>query len=86
MISSVIKFFTGFLNYISSGFISSIRAMCGLDSEKNCVHGSDSSQSAQREISFFKDMFAGQSHSLFSQSIWKDVYSFLLKPILFLVQ
>ncbi|KAJ0006827.1 hypothetical protein Pint_29180 [Pistacia integerrima] len=31
----------------------SIRAMCGLDSEKNCVHGSDSLQSAQREISFF---------------------------------
>ncbi|KAB1223373.1 putative nucleoside diphosphate kinase 5 [Morella rubra] len=31
----------------------SIRAMCGLDSEKNCVHGSDSTQSAQREISFF---------------------------------
>ncbi|KAH7547064.1 hypothetical protein FEM48_Zijuj01G0267400 [Ziziphus jujuba var. spinosa] len=31
----------------------SIRALCGLDSEKNCVHGSDSPQSAQREISFF---------------------------------
>ncbi|XP_065865405.1 probable nucleoside diphosphate kinase 5 isoform X1 [Euphorbia lathyris] len=31
----------------------SIRAMCGLDSQKNCVHGSDSVQSAQREISFF---------------------------------
>lgn len=31
----------------------SIRAMCGLDSEKNCVHGSDSLQSAVREISFF---------------------------------
>uniref|UniRef100_A0A0D9VHA0 Nucleoside diphosphate kinase n=1 Tax=Leersia perrieri TaxID=77586 RepID=A0A0D9VHA0_9ORYZ len=31
----------------------SIRAMCGLDSEKNCVHGSDSPQSAAREISFF---------------------------------
>ncbi|XP_038897367.1 probable nucleoside diphosphate kinase 5 isoform X2 [Benincasa hispida] len=31
----------------------SIRAMCGLDSEKNCVHGSDSLLSAQREISFF---------------------------------
>ncbi|KAL5538013.1 hypothetical protein UlMin_045309 [Ulmus minor] len=31
----------------------SIRAMCGMDSEKNCVHGSDSPQSAQREISFF---------------------------------
>ncbi|KAA8540232.1 hypothetical protein F0562_024205 [Nyssa sinensis] len=30
-----------------------IRAMCGLDSEKNCVHGSDSPQSAAREISFF---------------------------------
>ncbi|CAN6244773.1 unnamed protein product [Urochloa humidicola] len=31
----------------------SIRAMCGLDSEKNCVHGSDSLESAAREISFF---------------------------------
>lgn len=31
----------------------SVRAMCGLDSEKNCVHGSDSLQSAAREISFF---------------------------------
>ncbi|OVA08325.1 Nucleoside diphosphate kinase [Macleaya cordata] len=31
----------------------SIRAMCGLDSERNCVHGSDSPQSAVREISFF---------------------------------
>ncbi|KAK0597598.1 hypothetical protein LWI29_026783 [Acer saccharum] len=31
----------------------SVRAMCGLDSEKNCVHGSDSALSAQREMSFF---------------------------------
>ncbi|KAF3452012.1 hypothetical protein FNV43_RR08108 [Rhamnella rubrinervis] len=31
----------------------SIRALCGQNSEKNCVHGSDSPQSAQREISFF---------------------------------
>ncbi|KAI4355415.1 hypothetical protein L6164_004191 [Bauhinia variegata] len=31
----------------------SIRAMCGRDMEKNCVHGSDSPKSAQREISFF---------------------------------
>ncbi|KAK2651858.1 hypothetical protein Ddye_011714 [Dipteronia dyeriana] len=31
----------------------SIRAMCGLDSEQNCVHGSDSALSAQREMSFF---------------------------------
>lgn len=31
----------------------SIRAMCGIDSERNCVHGSDSPQSAAREISFF---------------------------------
>ncbi|CAN6251984.1 unnamed protein product [Urochloa humidicola] len=31
----------------------SIGAMCGLDSEKNCVHGSDSLESAAREISFF---------------------------------
>ncbi|CAL9046991.1 probable nucleoside diphosphate kinase 5 isoform X1 [Musa acuminata AAA Group] len=31
----------------------SIRAMCGSNSERNCVHGSDSPQSAAREISFF---------------------------------
>ncbi|GMI86049.1 hypothetical protein like AT1G17410 [Hibiscus trionum] len=31
----------------------SIRAMCGVDLEKNCVHGSDSHQSAKREIAFF---------------------------------
>ncbi|KAH9317997.1 hypothetical protein KI387_019766, partial [Taxus chinensis] len=31
----------------------SIRALCGLDSEKNCIHGSDSCESAAREISFF---------------------------------
>ncbi|KAM5579586.1 putative nucleoside diphosphate kinase 5 [Rosa sericea] len=31
----------------------SIRAMCGVTIEKNCVHGSDSLQSAQREIAFF---------------------------------
>ncbi|XP_022715302.1 probable nucleoside diphosphate kinase 5 isoform X2 [Durio zibethinus] len=31
----------------------SLRAMCGVDIEKNCVHGSDSHQSAQREIAFF---------------------------------
>ncbi|KAL9254792.1 putative nucleoside diphosphate kinase 5 [Drosera capensis] len=30
-----------------------IRAMCGVDAEKNCVHGSDSIQSAIREIKFF---------------------------------
>ncbi|KAK6914674.1 Nucleoside diphosphate kinase-like domain, partial [Dillenia turbinata] len=31
----------------------SIRALCGMNSERNCVHGSDSPQSAAREISFF---------------------------------
>ncbi|CAI9267608.1 unnamed protein product [Lactuca saligna] len=31
----------------------SIRAMCGEDLERNCVHGSDSYESAAREISFF---------------------------------
>ncbi|KAI3512492.1 hypothetical protein L1887_19808 [Cichorium endivia] len=31
----------------------SIRAMCGQDLERNCVHGSDSRESASREISFF---------------------------------
>lgn len=33
----------------------SIRAMCGMTLEKNCVHGSDSFQSAEREIAFFFD-------------------------------
>lgn len=34
----------------------SIRAMCGFNTERNCVHGSDSIQSASREISFFFDV------------------------------
>ncbi|KAH7565602.1 hypothetical protein JRO89_XS09G0232800 [Xanthoceras sorbifolium] len=38
----------------------SIRAMCGMDSDRNCVHGSDSAQSAQREMPFFfKEMSSG---------------------------
>ncbi|KAL6496921.1 hypothetical protein OROGR_028850 [Orobanche gracilis] len=31
----------------------SVRTLCGVDSQRNCVHGSDSPQSASREISFF---------------------------------
>ncbi|KAJ4879412.1 putative nucleoside diphosphate kinase 5 [Raphanus sativus] len=31
----------------------SIRALCGKDSQRNCVHGSDSTSSAEREIKFF---------------------------------
>ncbi|KAK8349802.1 hypothetical protein V6Z11_A06G169900 [Gossypium hirsutum] len=31
----------------------SIRAICGKDLEKNCIHGSDSHQSAERGIAFF---------------------------------
>ncbi|XP_015059701.1 probable nucleoside diphosphate kinase 5 [Solanum pennellii] len=31
----------------------SVRAICGLNLQENCVHGSDSPQSASREISFF---------------------------------
>ncbi|CAO2840296.1 unnamed protein product [Amaranthus hypochondriacus] len=34
----------------------SIRAMCGSSTERNCVHGSDSIQSASREISYFFDL------------------------------
>ncbi|XP_073064558.1 probable nucleoside diphosphate kinase 5 isoform X1 [Primulina eburnea] len=30
----------------------SVRAFCGIDSQRNCVHGSDSPESASREISF----------------------------------
>ena len=40
--------------------------MCGQDSEKNCVHGSDSLLSAQREISFFfEDVSSGYINILF---------------------
>ncbi|KAG7597362.1 Nucleoside diphosphate kinase-like domain superfamily [Arabidopsis suecica] len=38
----------------------SIRALCGKNSQKNCVHGSDSTSSAEREIKFFfKDFVSG---------------------------
>lgn len=38
----------------------SIRALCGKDSQRNCVHGSDSTSSAEREINFFfKDVVSG---------------------------
>ncbi|XP_010459329.1 PREDICTED: probable nucleoside diphosphate kinase 5 isoform X1 [Camelina sativa] len=38
----------------------SIRALCGKDSQSNCVHGSDSTSSAEREIKFFfKDVVPG---------------------------
>eukprot|EP00257_Ricinus_communis_P023158 XP_015583066.1 probable nucleoside diphosphate kinase 5 isoform X2 [Ricinus communis] len=40
----------------------SVRAMCGLDSERNCVHGSDSLESAQREVSFFfRELSSGEA-------------------------
>ncbi|MQM00269.1 hypothetical protein Taro_033002 [Colocasia esculenta] len=43
----------------------SIRAMCGTDIERNCVHGSDSSESAAKEITFFfgEMMLSGFSSS-----------------------
>ncbi|KAG8490528.1 hypothetical protein CXB51_013659 [Gossypium anomalum] len=41
-------FFTDLIRYMTG-----IRAMCGIDLEKNCIHGSDSHQSAEREIAFF---------------------------------
>lgn len=69
---------------ISSGFVFSIRALCGLDSEKNCVHGSDSTQSAGREISFFfKEVSTGQFPSSFFSHYGKTC-SFMLKLMLFL--
>ncbi|XP_023645792.1 probable nucleoside diphosphate kinase 5 isoform X2 [Capsella rubella] len=38
----------------------SIRALCGKDLQRNCVHGSDSTSSAEREIKFFfKDVVSG---------------------------
>ncbi|XP_019077838.1 probable nucleoside diphosphate kinase 5 isoform X2 [Vitis vinifera] len=47
------SFFPALVKYMTS-----IRAMCGQDLEKNCVHGSDSPQSAEREISFFFEEFS----------------------------
>ncbi|KAK4479535.1 hypothetical protein RD792_015051 [Penstemon davidsonii] len=44
----------------------SVRALCGLDLQRNCVHGSDSPQSAVREISFF---FEKSSSGQFSISL-----------------
>ncbi|KAL1224115.1 putative nucleoside diphosphate kinase 5 [Cardamine amara subsp. amara] len=42
----------------------SIRALCGKDSERNCVHGSDSTSSAEREIKFFfKNVVSGDTAS-----------------------
>lgn len=68
----------------------SIRAMCGLDSEKNCVHGSDSLLSAQREISFF---FEEETGNIYSLSIYNayfylfvhDLLSFSIIAIFFTV-
>ncbi|MCL7044813.1 hypothetical protein MKW94_022769 [Papaver nudicaule] len=37
----------------SKAKVQCIRAMCGLDMVRNCVHCSDSPQSAAREVSFF---------------------------------
>ncbi|KAF9615059.1 hypothetical protein IFM89_021630 [Coptis chinensis] len=43
----------------------SIRAICGMDTERNCVHGSDSVQSALREISFFfEEMVSNEGRDL----------------------
>ncbi|VVA91647.1 unnamed protein product [Arabis nemorensis] len=42
----------------------SIRALCGKDSQRNCVHGSDSTSSAEREIKFFSmDVISGDIDS-----------------------
>ena len=42
----------------------SIKAMCGLVSQKNSVHGSDSLHSTQRKISFFFEEETGKIYSL----------------------
>lgn len=48
--------------------------MCGLDSEKNCVHGSDSPESAAREISFFfGDGLGWFLYSLFHKSEYHTI-------------
>ncbi|XP_010261790.1 PREDICTED: probable nucleoside diphosphate kinase 5 isoform X4 [Nelumbo nucifera] len=44
------------------------RAICGLDLERNCVHGSDSPQSAAREISFFFGDTLSSGFKLFGAS------------------
>ncbi|KAI5427450.1 Transcription elongation factor spt6, variant 4, partial [Lathyrus oleraceus] len=53
----------------------SIRAKCGLDTEKNCVHGSDSTKSAQREILFFFDELAPDAITEHDE-LMRIVYSF----------
>lgn len=60
----------------------SIRAMCGLDSEKNCVHGSDSLQSAQREISFFFEEETGKIYPRYLKYINCILLSFRAWPII----
>lgn len=64
----------------------SIRAMCGVNLERNCVHGSDSIKSAAREISFFfKETNPGQTVDRCFNS-YKAVYvvSFVLSLSLLL--
>lgn len=53
----------------------SVRAICGLNLQKNCVHGSDSPQSASREISFFfKTKSSGQTTNPFYVSYYMHAY------------
>ncbi|KAJ0764385.1 putative nucleoside-diphosphate kinase [Helianthus annuus] len=56
----------------------SIRAMCGEDLERNCVHGSDSRESAAREISFFfPHLLSGEI------SLSESLLHFLLHDIIY---
>ncbi|KAL0341818.1 UNVERIFIED_CONTAM: putative nucleoside diphosphate kinase, partial [Sesamum calycinum] len=48
----------------------SVRAFCGLDLQRNCVHGSDSPQSAAREISFFFEKSSSED-CIISQVAWQ---------------
>lgn len=80
MLNNFCSFFAGFL--IVSALIFSIRAMCGQDLEKNCVHGSDSPQSAEREISFFFEEFSSGQFLSPLVNITKYIYLNLPMPLL----
>lgn len=73
---------TSYLILLSIGFLerefymnliphsNSFRAMCGLDSKGNCVHGPYSLQSAQREISSLFEEETGKIYSLYHLYIY----------------
>lgn len=70
--------FDGELIHALSLFICSIRAMCGISAEKNCVHGSDSLQSAEREISFFFKSLGKSGFLIFLIHVYRTMFVALM--------